>query len=68
MKRCRWLQILLQIHRVHHDQWSYGYIVWFFPFVGWFDDYRVRRIKGKGTNGRGEKIPRVHNCTRTGVY
>lgn len=56
-ERKRKLQLFLNIHRIHHINWSFGYV--FRPFgIAYFDDYGFKRV----TDGK------YHNCTKTGRY
>ena len=57
-RRLRWLQLLVGVYRIHHEDYSYGWKIQFVP-VGWFDDNRLRWIRRRGE---------FHNCTLSGVY
>ena len=56
----RVLQLATGIHRIHHVEYSYGWLVW--PLgVGWFPSRKAVRC---GLRRR----KHYHNCTLTGIY
>lgn len=57
MKKNRMLQLITNIHRIHHIQFSYGYA--FKPLsIGYFKGLGFKRVS------KGE----YHDCTATGRY
>lgn len=60
----RLFQLLTLVHRVHHINFSYGWV--FLPFMlGYFPSYRER---GHGWAWQFVRPKHFHNCTWTGIY
>ena len=73
------LRYLLPVARVHHSQWSYGYVLfpWFpkslglFNFGGGVKGYLKHFGYSEPVYRKGFKVVEMdecHNCTWTGVY
>lgn len=54
----RSVRLAIGVHRVHHIQWAWGYVLTL-ARVGYFPGFGVRRVKGHGID--------LHDCDTTGV-
>jgi hypothetical protein len=63
----RWLQKITLIHRVHHRNFSYGYV--FMPFmIGYFPMYWKVYEKQRSSPWHRVQSEHFHDCTATNIY